>query len=445
VNQYLVRSTVVGALGGLLFGFDTAVISGTTAQLTQVFALSHATLGVTVSIALAGTVIGAASSGILGQRLGGREALRIMAVLYLASAIGCAFSWNWPSLLAFRFLGGLGIGGSSVLAPVYIAEMAPANLRGRLVGMFQINIVVGILLAYASNFALASHFAAQATNAATWRWEFGVAAFPAAIFFVLLFTIPQSARWLVTRNRAEEARGVLQLLGTPDADAELRDIQASIHFERSTLHEPLFQKKYLFPIGLAIAIAAFNQLSGINAILYYANDIFAQAGFSRASGDLQAVLIGAVNLLFTLIGMALIDRVGRKTLLLAGGVGMALALSGVGFIFFFHAHQNLLVWMLMGFIASFAVSQGAVVWVYLSEIFPNRVRAKGQSLGSLTHWVMNGLISLTFPSLRMLGRGSLPFFFFAACMVVMLVVVAGAFPETKGLSLEQLQRKLKIA
>jgi len=446
LNKYLVRSTVVGALGGLLFGFDTAVISGTTAQLRQVFALTDATLGVTVSIALAGTVVGAATSGVLGQRMGGRGALRIMAVLYLASALGCAFAQDWTALLAFRFLGGLGIGGSSVLAPVYIAEMAPANLRGRLVGMFQINIVVGILLAYASNYWLATHFAAGAEiGAATWRWQFGVAGLPAVLFLALLFTIPQSARWLVTRNRVEEARGVLFLLGEPDADAELRDIQASINFERTTLHEPLFQRKYLLPIALAVGIAAFNQLSGINAVLYYMNDIFAQAGFSRASSDLQAVMVGAVNLLFTLVGMALIDRAGRKALLLGGGVGMALTLTGVGAIFFMGAHKALLVWMLMGFIASFAVSQGAVVWVYLSEIFPNRVRAKGQSLGSLTHWMMNGIISLTFPMVRSLGRGSVPFFFFASCMVVMLVVVAAAFPETKGLSLEDLQRKLKIA
>jgi sugar porter (SP) family MFS transporter len=446
LNGYLIRSTVVGALGGLLFGFDTAVISGTTQQLTQVFALTPHTLGVTVSIALAGTVLGAAFSGVLGQRLGGRETLRIMAVLYVISALGCAFSWNWWSLLLFRFVGGVGIGGSSVLGPVYIAEIAPAKWRGRLVGMFQINIVIGILLAYASNYLIANYFTVHPASAAnTWRWELGVAGIPAALFLALLFGIPRSSRWLVTRNRIDEARQVLQMIGTPDTEAELKEIQDSIHFEQSALHEALFQKKYMLPIVLAVTIALFNQLSGINAILYYANDIFAQAGFSRASGDLQAVLVGAVNLLFTLLGMSLIDKLGRKTLLLIGAVGMAFALSGVGVIFAEHAHQNLLVWMLMAFIAFFAVSQGAVVWVYISEIFPNRVRAKGQSLGSLSHWVMNGIISLTFPSLRMMGGGSYPFFFFAACMVAMFVLVALVYPETKGLSLEQLQRKLKIA
>jgi sugar porter (SP) family MFS transporter len=312
--------------------------------------------------------------------------------------------------------------------------------------MFQINIVIGILLAYASNYLIANYFVAHpAAASTTWRWELGVAGIPAALFLALLFGIPRSSRWLVTRNRIEEARQVLQMIGTPDTEAELKEIQDSIHFEQSALHEPLFQKKYSVPIMLAVTIALFNQLSGINAILYYANDIFAQAGFSRASGDLQAVLVGAVNLLFTLIGMSLIDKLGRKTLLLIGGVGMAGALSGVGIIFAQRAHQNLLVWMLMGFIAFFAVSQGAVVWVYISEIFPNRVRAKGQSLGSLSHWVMNGIISLTFPSLRLLGGGSYPFFFFAACMVAMFVLVAVVYPETKGLSLEQLQHKLKIA
>jgi sugar porter (SP) family MFS transporter len=446
LNGYLLRSTVVGALGGLLFGFDTAVIAGTTAQLSVVYSLSEKELGVTVAIALVGTVLGAMFSGVLGQRLGGRETLRIMALLYVVSALGCGFAMNWPMLLVFRFIGGLGIGGSSVLGPVYIAEIAPAKWRGRLVGVFQLNIVIGILLAYLSNTLIAAHFVAHPENAAeAWRWQLGIAALPAAMFLVLLYTIPRSSRWLVTRNRIDEARQVLQMMGTPNTEAELKEIQDSIHFEKSALHEALFQKKYMKPVVLAIVIALFNQLSGINAILYYVNDIFMKAGFSTVIAGRSAVYVGAVNLLFTLIGMSLIDKLGRKTLLLIGAIGMAFALAGVGVIFQTRAHQELLVWMLMSFIAFFAVSQGAVVWVYLSEIFPNRVRAKGQSLGSLTHWLANAVIAYSFPQVRGLGGGAWPFYFFAAMMLVQFVTVATIFPETKGLSLEELQRKMKIA
>jgi len=443
LNSYLIRSTIVGALGGLLFGFDTAVIAGTTAQLTSVYSLSDKQLGLTVAIALIGTVLGAAFSGVIGQRLGGRETLRIMAVLYVLSALGCGFALNWPMLLAFRFLGGLGIGGSSVLGPVYIAEIAPAKWRGRLVGVFQLNIVIGILLAYLSNSIIAAHFVTNPAHiASAWRWQLGIAGLPAALFLVLLYTIPRSSRWLVTRNRIDEARQVLLLMGTPNTEEELREIQDSIQFEQTAVHEALFQSKYMRPVVLAIIIALFNQLSGINAILYYLNDIFLKAGFSVKVAGNSAVYVGTVNLLFTLIGMSLIDKLGRKTLLLIGAVGTAVALAGVGIIFHTQQHQGLLVWMLMGFIASFAVSQGAVVWVYLSEIFPTRVRAKGQSLGSLTHWLANACIAYSFPLVRGLGGGAYPFYFFAGMMSLQFVIVATAFPETKGLSLEQLQHRM---
>src|SRR5215469_7925060 len=324
LNFYLVKSIIVGALGGLLFGFDTAVIAGTTHQLTQVFHLSASQLGFTVSIALWGTVIGAMFSGILGDKLGGRESLRILAAFYVVSALGCAFAWSWPALLFFRFIGGLGIGGSSVLGPVYIAEIAPARWRGLLVGSFQINVVVGILVAYLSNYLLG--LVDFGMN--EWRWQLGVAALPALLFFIMLFGIPRSARWLVTKNRIPEAREVLELLGSPDGASELDDIINSVHVDGTAHSEPLFQKKYLKPIYLAVTVAAFNQLAGINAILYYSNYIFLQAGFSKMSGELQSVAIGAMNLLATLIGMSLIDRMGRKTLLMIGGVGMTCCLAG---------------------------------------------------------------------------------------------------------------------
>jgi len=437
INAILVRSTLVGALGGLLFGFDTAVISGTTQQLTQVFHLSPGALGLTVSIALWGTVIGAIGAGPLGQRIGGREALRIMALLYVLSAAGCALAWNWPSLLGFRLIGGLGIGGSSVLGPVYLAELAPARMRGRLVGLFQINIVAGILLAYASNYGVATLIGGETA----WRWQFGVATLPAAAFALLLFGIPRSARWLVTQKRIEEARRVLELIGTPDTDAELKEIVSSIHLEQSAKSEPLFQRKYRLPIFLAVTIGMFNQLSGINAILYYANDIFSFGGFSSLSGDKQAVLLGAMNFVATLLAMSVIDKLGRKSLLLIGSVGTAVALGGVAAIFHANSHQADLVWLLVAFIFFFSISQGAVIWVYISEVFPTRVRSKGQSLGSSSHWVMNAVISGFFPFVAKHSTAA-PFMFFSAMMALQFVVVLLVYPETKGASLEQLQHKL---
>jgi MFS transporter, SP family, arabinose:H+ symporter len=458
INKYVLRSTFVGALGGLLFGFDTAVISGTTSGITSAFGLHDlpifvpllhrsiivSELGITVSIALVGTVVGALTAGVLGQRFGSREMLRLTAVLYIVSSIGCAFAPTWILLLVARFIGGLGIGGSSVLGPVYIAELAPPRIRGRLVGTFQINIVVGILLAYLSNYLISL----LDLGPGEWRMELGIAALPAAIFFGLLFSIPRSVRWLTTQDRLGEALEVLNLMGTPNSEAELADIRESLHLARDQREASLFESingrlRYGRPMFLAIAIGAFNQLSGINAILYYLGDIFSAAGFSRVSGNMQSVAIGAMNLIATLVGMALIDRFGRKTLLLIGAVGTAICLAAVAAIFASDQNKELLVWALAFYIAFFAVSQGAVVWVYLSEIFPTRVRGKGQSLGSGTHWVMNAILSLVFPMIAA-RSGAYPFAFFASMMVLQFIVVLVFFPETKQVSLEKLQRILQI-
>src|SRR3982075_706810 len=439
LNSTLLKATAVGALGGLLFGFDTAVIAGTTHSLTLKFGLTPRQLGLTVAMALIGTIIGAMSAGIPGQRWGARETLRVLAVFYVLSALGCAFAVNWPMLLIARFIGGLGIGGSSVLGPVYIAELAPARLRGRLVGLFQINIVLGILLAYFSNYEIGR----LGLGANEWRWQFGVATVPAILFLVMLFGIPPSSRWLVTQKRVDEARSVLQSMGADDPETELREIVESVHLERARTSEPLFVWKYRLPIFLAITIGMFNQLSGINAILYYLNDIFAAAGYSKISGDLQAVAIGAMNLVATLFGMSLIDKLGRKTLLLIGSVGTALCLAGVARIFLTHQHQEYLLWFLVAYIAFFAISQGAVIWVYISEVFPNRVRAKGQALGSSSHWIMNAIIAYTFPQPAK-SSGAYPFMFFSAMMIVQFFVVLFFYPETKRVSLEQMQHRLGI-
>ena len=430
----------MAALGGLMFGFDTAVISGTTGALTQTYHLAPRLLGITVSSAIWGTVLGAMLAGFPGERYGRRDSLRGLAVLYLISGLGCAAAWNWDALVVFRFIGGLGIGGSSVLGPMYIAEIAPAQWRGRLVGMFQFNVVFGILLAYLSNYVIGL----QLFGASEWRWDLGVTAIPAALFFVLLFTIPRSPRWLVKKGRIAEARSVLQLTGDENFEHDLEEIVQSLSVEQTQAAEQLFSRRYLFPIFLAVTIGMFNQLSGINAILYYLNDIFSHAGFSRVSGNLQAVVVGATNLIFTVLAMSVIDRIGRKTLLLIGSVGTAVCLAGVAAIFFTGQHQNYLLWLLIGYIAFFGFSQGAVIWVYLAEVFPNNVRAKGQSLGSFSHWFMNALISQSFP-LMAARSGAYPFVFFSLMMVVQFFVVLIAYPETKGLTLEEMQRKMAIA
>lgn len=436
-TAYLLRSSGVGALGGLLFGFDTAVIAGTTHSLVSTYGLDAAALGFTVSTALWGTVVSSMFAGIPGEKLGAREALRITAVLYVISALGCAFAWNWWALIFFRFLGGLGIGASSVLGPVYIAELAPPKWRGRLVGLFQINIVVGILLAYLSNYLIGQ----QHLGMNEWRWQLGVSGVPAALFFCMLFGIPRSPRWLVAKGCLAEARTVLEMIGDPDPDSEIKEISESVGNELHEKNEPLFQRKYLRPILLTISMGVFNQLTGINAILYYLNDIFAQAGFSKLSSDEQAVTVGATNLAFTLLAMAFIDRFGRKPLLLVGGIGMAIALFGTALVLSGFSDPRNLIVLLVVFIAFFAASQGAVIWVYMSEIFPTLVRARGQGLGCATHWIMNALISGIFPVMAK-SSGAMPFVFFGAMMLVQFFIVLRFYPETKGVSLEQLEHQL---
>jgi sugar porter (SP) family MFS transporter len=437
-NFNLMKATLTGALGGLLFGFDTVVISGAIDALVKVYGLSARGEGFTVAIGLVGTVVGALGAGVAGQRLGGREALRLTALLYIISAFGCGLAWDWPSFLLFRFVGGLGIGASSVLGPVYIAELAPAKWRGRLVGAFQFNVVFGILVAYTSNYFIRTlHL-----GATEWRWQVGVAAIPAIGFLALLFGIPRSPRWSASKNRIDEALEVLKLMGEPDPQGELADIRSALAEEHASAHEPVFRWKYRYPLFLAISIGAFNQLAGINAILYYLNSIFMAAGFSQISGDQQAIAIGATNLLFTIVGMSLIDKAGRKTLLLIGAAGTAGCLAGVAWVFTTNTHPGALVWLLITYIAFFALSQGAVIWVYIGEVFPNAVRSKGQGAGNASHWIMNTIIAMEFPVLATrMGRGA-PFVFFAVMTVVQFVVVLFTYPETKGQTLEALQRKL---
>lgn len=434
--RYL-RITIVASLAGLLFGFDTAVISGVTQSLREIFHLSPAALGTAVSSALWGTLCGALFMGKLGDRFGTRDMLKLVGLFYIVSAVGCSVAWNLESFIAFRFIGGIAIGSSSVLAPVYISEIAPAQRRGALVGLFQFNIVLGILAAYLSNFALSDLL----PGPDVWRWKLLTGALPAAAFLGLLFVIPQSPRWLVVKGRLAEAASVLHRLGIGDTATQVSEYQRGSAFRQSSA---LSWRAYRRPILLAVSLALFNQLSGINAILYYLNDIFRDAGFSSMTADLQSVAVGAANLLATVAALSVIDRLGRRTLLLIGAVGMALALGGVTLIMATGQGRAWLLWLLIGFIASFAFSQGAVIWVYLSEIFPSAVRARGQSLGSATHWLANAVISALFPVVAAFTT-SLPFAFFALCMVLQFAAVWAFFPETKRATLEHLSQSLERA
>ncbi len=409
------RAVVAMSLGGLLFGFDTAVISGVTDALRHEYALSSAGLGAAVSAALWGTLAGALFSGPPGDRWGSLAVLRVVGLLYVISAVGCAVA---TSLLA--------IGASSVLVPVYIAEISPPQRRGLLVGLFQFNIVAGILVAYLSNYLVA-----QAVHAdIAWRWKLGVAAVPAGLFLLLLTGLPQSPRWLTARGRDVEAQAAAARLGL-----------AAVPVVESGGTGRLDWRVHRMPILLAIAIGLFNQLSGINAILYYLNDIFAAAGFHGVSGDMQAIAIGAANLVATVTGMAIIDRVGRKPLLIGGGMVTALALAGVALVYAGAAPAAWLLPLLILFIVAFAMSQGAVIWVYLSEIFPTDVRARGQSIGSATHWVANAVLSFAFPLVADWDR-ALPFWFFGAAMLAQAALVWRLFPETRGRDLEAISADL---
>lgn len=437
-NSKLMKSTLTGALGGLLFGIDMVVISGALGTVSRLFNLNSWAVGMTVAVSPVGTVLGCFAAGVLGQRMGSRAALRWAAALYILAALGSAFAVSWPMLLSTRFIGGLAIGAASVLGPVYITELAPAAWRGRLVGSFQLMVVSGIVFGYCSNYLVRL----AALGVVEWRVMLGVALVPAFLFFAALFGIPPSPRFLIARGQTDEALTILQQMGAAEPQKELAEIQAALESAHAVAHEPVFRWKYRLPLFLAITIGAFNQLSGVNAILFYQGTIFKAAHFDQLSGDLQAIAIGLTNLIFTLVGMSMIDRFGRKSLLLVGALGTSCCLSGVAWIFHTQSHQSLLIALLASFIGFFALSQGAVIWVYLGEVFPTSVRAKGQGIGSASHWIVNSFLQLVFPVVVVRFGQSVPFLFFAAATVVQLIVVALFYPETKGQTLEELQRKL---
>jgi sugar porter (SP) family MFS transporter len=426
--------SITAALGGFLFGFDTAVISGVEQSLQSLWKLDVWEHGLTVSIALIGTVIGSMTGGIPAEQLGRKRTLFWIAVLYLLASLGTALAPSWPIFLVFRFLGGLGVGASSVAAPMYITEISPAKSRGRLVALFQFNVVLGILIAYLSNYLL------QGISGESWRWMLGVQALPSLIFLIAVLNIPESPRWLLLKKGdATQALAVLNMIDSETADQTLAAIQQSNHHTQASTR--LFSSAHRTPIMLAVLFAVFNQVSGINAIIYYAPRIFEMTGLGKSSALLSSTGIGLINLIFTLISINLIDRYGRRTLMKIGSVGLIITLALVARAFYAQDFNGMTVpFLLFGYIAFFGFSQGAVIWVFISEIFPNEVRASGQALGSFTHWLMAAIITFTFPYLAERFGGGNTFLFFTIMMVLQLVFVLRLMPETKGTSLEQIER-----
>jgi len=430
----IVLSAAGAALGGLLFGFDTAVISGATQALQERFALTDASLGFTVASALIGTVIGSLVTGAPADRYGRKAIMLSVAIAYVVSSFGTALAQSWPMLIAFRFLGGLAIGAASVVTPIYIAEVSPARFRGRLVAMNQLNIVLGILIAFLSNYVIAQAFPPDIA----WRWMFGIVAVPSTLFLAVTFFLPESPRWLAIHNGRAKAVAVMTRLGFVSPEDELVKIEAAERRDAGRSDTRLFQSAHSFPVACAIAIALFNQLSGINALLYYAPRIFELAGAGADSALLQSIAVGGTNLLFTVAALFFIDRFGRRPLLIVGSVVCAAALLLVGWQLERAAPDGtLILGGLLAFIAAFAISQGAVIWVFISEVFPSAVRGKGQALGSTTHWVAAAAITWLFPIVAS-AVGGWVFAFFGAMMLVQLVWTVRVMPETNGVALEDM-------
>lgn len=440
--------SLTAALAGFIFGFDTAVISGANLPIKELWHTSPWFHGFFImSMALWGTVVGAIFGGWPTDKYGRKKTLISIGILFTVSSIGSALAGSPYVFSFFRFIGGLGIGISSVAAPTYVSEISTPSSRGRLVAMYQFNIVFGILLAYLSNY-----FLKGVGGVNDWRYMLGVMAIPSLIYSMLVFGIPESPRWLITKkNNVNDAKKVLDKLGIENANEEIAQIQAGLKHEQTAGHATaFFSKKYSVALWLAFMVAFFNQWSGINFILYYAPEILERAGFASKESLSNSIIIGGTNLIFTFVGLYLIDRLGRKTLLIIGSFGYIISLAMVAWCFYSHASANLLIVFLAMFIAAHAVGQGAVIWVFISEIFPNKVRAMGQSFGASTHWVFAALITLITPVFLDKDNGIFKnnpwpiFAFFAFMMVMQLIWVLTKVPETKGKSLEEIQEKLGI-
>jgi SP family arabinose:H+ symporter-like MFS transporter len=440
MNGRLFFWAITSALAGFLFGFDTVVISGAEQRIQELWSLSPAIHGVALGAALYGTVLGSLTGGIPADRFGRRPTLLWIGILYIASALGSALAWNVEVFILARFIGGVGIGVSTVVAPMYISEIAPPAHRGRLAGMFQFNIVFGIVVAFLSNALLAG------IGDDAWRWMLGVAAFPSIAYTLMCLALPESPRWLLTRkgDRAEGLR-VLALIEPGASPSQIQQHADEIvaASSRQTTGKGFWSMKLRVPIMLAFLVAFFNQLSGINAILYFAPRIFELTGLGSRAALLQSVGIGITNLIFTFVGLWLIDRLGRRTLLTIGSFGYVASLGLCAWAFFTH-HYAIVPACIFAFIAAHAIGQGTVIWVLISEIFPNQYRATGQSLGSATHWIFAALLTTVFPAVVSTVAPGYIFLFFCGMMVLQLIWVRTMVPETKGVPLEEIQRRLGV-
>ena len=428
--------SITAALAGFLFGFDTVVISGADKTLQALWGSSDVFHGVVViGMALWGTVIGALLGGIPTNKLGRKNTLIWIGIFYTISALGSALSSDPITFAIFRFIGGLGVGASTIAAPAYISEIAPAKDRGKLVGLYQFNIVFGILIAFFSNYLL------NGIGENAWRWMVGVEAIPAAIYTVFALTIPKSPRWLLSKLRVDEAKAVLEVIN-PGMDSEHMMLEIEKESEGTIPGENIFLMKYRFPLILAFCIAFFNQLSGINAFLYYAPRILEEAGLGASTALLSSIGIGVTNMLFTLLGIYLIDRMGRKQLMYIGSIGYIIALSLVACAFYLNWEGISVAFFLFLFIAAHAIGQGTVIWVFISEIFPNHLRGYGQSFGSSVHWILAAVVPSLIPILFATIGPGIVFTFFAFMMFLQLLFVAFIMPETKGVPLEELSKSL---
>lgn len=435
---FLFRSAIVASLGGFLFGFDTVVISGAEQIIQSLWELNSRKHGLAISMALWGTVIGAMTGGWPAERFGRRKTLFAVGILYLVSATGSALAPEVYSFMVSRFIGGLGVGISTVAAPMFISEIAPPKYRGRLTGMFQFNIVLGILIAFLSNTLLSG------VGEHAWRWMLGVEAFPALLFVIFCFGLPESPRWLIVHSKNRE--GGMNVLKRVNPDISEEELVTLVNEIATSGYEKkqrgaFFSRRMLKPILLAFFIALFNQFSGINAILYFSPRIFEMTGLESHAALIQSVGIGITNLVFTFVGLWLIDRVGRRTLLYIGSFGYIVSLGTTAWAFS-SGHMEIVPVLIFSFIAAHAIGQGAVIWVFISEIFPNKYRSHGQSLGSFTHWFCAAGITLVFPVVAEAIAPQFIFAFFCGMMVLQLLWVSLFVPETKGVSLEEIEKKL---
>lgn len=434
MNSKLILWSVTVGLGGFLFGLDVAVISGAEKAIQQLWGLSDWMHGTAIAMALYGTAFGAAFGNIPANKIGRRQTLIWIGILFFVSSIGAALAPEVYSFMFFRFISGLSIGASSVVAPVYISEIAPPRYRGRMVISFQMNVVAGILIAYFSNYLLAGIGGGN-----DWRWMLGVVAIPSIIFSLLMLAVPETPRWLVLYKKDEAAARNVLLITETEVDHLLEEIRNSA----TTVKVSLFNRKFYRPLLLAFLLATFNQLSGINAIIYYAPKVFEMAGIGRSGALLSTVGIGAINMLFTIFGWFLIDRFGRRTLMFIGSFGYIVSLALIAWAFKTNATAGI-TYYVFAFIAAHAIGQGAVIWVFISEIFPNSVRAAGTSFGCLTHWVFAALIAQVFPFFAGKYGGADIFAFFAVMMVLQLLYVWKMMPETKGIALEDMDKPIVL-